>query len=263
MQRFRARSCFLLLSIAILPFAAQAQSAGQFELPEPVRSPALELNQEKIDSVTGDARLNLGVPRFAWSALRPGTASGILADPEPGQGPQPKAVSGYEFPSAGRQFRFWAMNTFGPVPIVANAALAGIDTGREEPPEWDSDGRGKGFAKRWGSGMGVNAINQTTLMLISAATRQDPIYYRCACSGFGPRVGHAFKMSFAGRSRSGNMVFSPAKLMAPFAGAMVSRSVWYPDRYDYRDGARAGALSLGLSIAWNVAREFILPAPKW
>jgi hypothetical protein len=263
MLRSRAKRCALLVSMALFPIAVKAQIAGQIDLPEPVRSAALELNQEKLAQGTEDARLNLVVPRFAGSALRPGTASGILADPEPGQGPQPTAASRYAFPSAGKQFRFWAMNTFGPVPIIANAALAGIDTGREEPPEWDSDGRGKGFAKRWGSGMGVNAINQTTLMLISAATRQDPIYYRCACSGFGPRVGHALKMSFAGRSRSGNMVFSPAKLMGPFAGAMVSRSVWYPDRYDYRDGARAGALSLGLSIAWNVAREFVLPAPKW
>jgi hypothetical protein len=203
-----------------------------------------------------------GLADALFAQNRPGTASGILADNASAPAPQSQDVAaGYTFPSAEKQFRFYANNVVGPFTLVSAAAIGAIDHGRNEPPEWGQGG--VGFGRRYGSILGVNAINQTTLMLISAASRQDPIYYRCDCSGFGPRLKHALASGFTARNRRGQRVFSPAKLVAPFAGPMVSRTVWYPDRYGPGDGARAGAMALGFALAWNVAREFVLPAPKW
>lgn len=207
------------------------------------------------------------LPGKAVAQDMPGTASGIRADASDPQGTKPDALAAkpasgaYTFPSGGQQAKYWARNIFGPVALAGYGASAAIDHGRNEPPEW-GDG-GKGFARRYGTAAGSNAISQTSLMLLSAAMRQDPIYYRCDCTGAGPRLGHAIKMSFMGRNRNGNKVFSFAKLASPWAGPMVSRSTWYPERYGPRDGATAGAIALGVNIGWNIAREFFLPAPKW
>ena len=122
---------------------------------------------------------------------------------------------------------------------------------------------GEGFGRRFGNSLATTAINQTSLALISEATRQDPIYYRCPCNGFGPRLKHVFKMTFMARNRSGDLVFSPGKTFSPFVGPMVTRNTLYPDRYGPGDAAISGAYGVGASMAWNFAREFFLPAKRW
>jgi hypothetical protein len=87
--------------------------------------------------------------------------------------------------------------------------------------------------------------------------KQDPMYYRCGCSGVGPRIGHAIKMTFMSRNRSGALVFAPPKIVSPFVGPLVTRNTIYPSRFDSSNAATAGAYYLAGSIGWNLVREFI------
>lgn len=205
-------------------------------------------------------------PVMAQDASRPGEASGMFAERTPAEAPRRQTgtaqpSSAYTFPSDARLTKFWAMNTFGPVGVLRSAASAALQFGANTPREWGQDW--EGYGQRFGTALATNAINQSTLSLVSAVTQQDPIYYRCPCTGFGPRLGHVIKMTFMARNRAGQMVFSPAKVIAPFSGNLVTRSTLYPDNYGPADGARSGVYSLGGNVGWNFLREFILKAPRW
>jgi hypothetical protein len=58
-------------------------------------------------------------------------------------------------------------------------------------------------------------------------------------------------------NRSGNLTFSPAKIIAPFTGPAVTRHTYYPDRFGWGNVGSAGGYYLAGSVAWNMVREFI------
>ena len=65
----------------------------------------------------------------------------------------------YVFPSERERFRRYILSTVGPWRLARTAASAGVDQWRDQPEEW---GQGaKGFGKRYASGFGQNAIQQT------------------------------------------------------------------------------------------------------
>src|SRR5262245_58919662 len=128
------------------------------------------------------------------------------------------------------------------------------------PSDWDGF---SGWSKRFGSAAMANATNQGSLVFLSAAWDQDPRYYRCPCSGTGPRLKHALKMTFMSRNRSGDAVFAPPKLIFVFPGPVVTRNTIWPSRFGTSDGIRVGFFSLGAVAGWNVAREFFLKAKPW
>jgi hypothetical protein len=182
--------------------------------------------------------------------------------PEPQASRLAPESAGYRFPSGRQQFEFWALNAFGPLTVAGSVVSAAwgqwvID----EPPEWPSGG--EGFAKRFGASSATTAITETSLSLLSAATRQDSRYYRCPCSGLGPRLTHSIKMTFMARRPDGSAVFSVAKTVSPFVGPLVTRTTIYPDRYSYGDGALSGAYAVLMNAGWNLAYEFVLKAPGW
>jgi hypothetical protein len=174
--------------------------------------------------------------------------------------PAPAAVSVYTFPSRTELTDYWLWNVVGPKAWFGGAFTASwktwVDT---SPTEWH---RGAdGWRKRFGVALIDNSINQSSLMLLSSAMGQDPRYYRCACTGFWPRTKHAFKMSFEGRNHNGDAVFSPAKIIAPFTGPVVTHSTFYPARFGPSDGLSPYYLVGG--VAWNFFREFFGKSPSW
>jgi hypothetical protein len=191
-----------------------------------------------------------------------GTAPGTTVNKPtpPATAPAPAAVSGYSFPSGTDLTDYWLWNVVGPKAWIGGAFTASwktwVDT---SPTEWH---RGAdGWRKRFGVALIDNSINQTSLQLLSRAMGQDPMYYRCACTGFWPRTKHAFKMSYMGRNHNGDAVFSPAKLIAPFTGPVVTRSTFYPSRFGPSDGLSPYYL-VG-SVAWNFVREFFGKSRPW
>jgi hypothetical protein len=152
--------------------------------------------------------------------------------------------------------RYWFKNTIGPKALIGGAFTASWNQWiADSPREWTKDA--KGWGQRFGSGLLDNGINTTSLVWLSRATGQDPRYRRCDCTGFGPRLGHAIRLTFSGYNRSGNLTFSPAKIVAPFTGPMVTRNTYYPDRFGWGNVGSAGGYYLAGSVGWNIVREFI------
>ncbi|HKN20054.1 MAG TPA: hypothetical protein VJX73_01485 [Terracidiphilus sp.] len=154
----------------------------------------------------------------------------------------------------------YAFDAFGPNPIAAAGATAGINQWTNSPPEW---GQGvEGFGKRFGSDYAIAAIGTTARYGLAEAFREDTLYYRCECSGPFPRLRHAVISTLTGRrGQDGHRVFSISALAAPYAGSMIAVHLWYPDRFDAKDAFRMGNYSLLSYMGGNIALEFFYSGP--
>jgi hypothetical protein len=75
--------------------------------------------------------------------------------------------------------------------------------------------------------------------------------------GVGARVKDALLQNITSRTKSGKRIISAPRLVGIYTGAVVSRETWYPDRYSYKDGLRAGTGTLLTGFGINLLREFV------
>ena len=187
-----------------------------------------------------------------------GQGQGVCCVPAAGRakpGPPAATIKPYVFPTSGEMNRFWLKNTLGPKAWIGGAFTASWNQWvSNSPSQWASDRTA--WAQRFGTALLDNGINTTSLVWISRATHQDPRYRRCDCTGLKPRTWHAVKMAFMSFNRDGDTVFSPAKLISPFTGPLVTRNFVYPANHDTKDALHGGPYYFIGGIAWNVVREF-------
>lgn len=161
----------------------------------------------------------------------------------------------YVFPTNREIGTYWLRNVLGPKAFIGATITASFNTWvNVTPDEW---GHRRGWGKRFGVAFLDNSMNETARELLSIAMNQDPLYYRCDCTGTWARTKHAIKLSFMARNSSGAYVFAPPKIVSPFVGPLVTRNTIYPSRFGSSDAARAGAYGLAASVGWNIVREFI------
>jgi hypothetical protein len=173
--------------------------------------------------------------------------------------PQSK-LKGYVRPTQKVKLVNYLFDAYGPFPLVGAALVAGVNQADGTPREWGG-GIG-GFGRRWGSNYGIGAITTTTRYGMAEMLREDTLYYRCQCTGFFPRFGHALISTFTGRrGEDGHRVFSVPSLVAPYVGEMVAVYAWYPSRYDAKDAFRQANYSLLAYAGGNVALEFFPSGP--
>ncbi len=179
---------------------------------------------------------------------------------KPTASPGATASTTYVFPTSGQMNRYWLRNTIGLEAFVGATFTASWRQWiSDSPSDWAKDATG--FGQRYGTAFLDNAINTTSLVWISRAMGQDPRYRRCDCTGLWPRTGHAIKLAFMSYNRNGSLVFSPAKIVQPFTGPLVTRNTIYPDRFGTSDAFSGGGYYFAGSVAWNWVREFIWK--KW
>lgn len=170
------------------------------------------------------------------------------------------APAAYHRPTEREKLRNFAFDAFGPYPLVTAAVGALYGQARNKPPDW---GQGwDSFGARFGSDYGEQLITTGARYALAEVFREDTIYYRCSCTGFGARLKYALISTVtARRGDDGHRVFSLAALGAPYAGSMSAALGWYPRRYNAMDGFRIGNYNLASAAATNVAIEFIYGGP--
>jgi hypothetical protein len=196
--------------------------------------------------------------------LRPSAAQTVL--PAPGAEPenfapvpsQPTFM--YVRPTPKTRLKNLGLDAIGPYPLAGSALAAGINQSTNTVPEWLQSFAG--YSRRFGSDFGVAAIGTTTRYGLSELFREDSLYYRCRCSGFGPRLNHAVLSTFtARRGEDGHTVFSIPSLIAPYAGTMGAVYGWYPERYGAQDAFRMGHYALLALVGSNIVLEFVYAGP--
>jgi hypothetical protein len=144
---------------------------------------------------------------------------------------------------------------FGPYALARTVVGAGIGTARNSPEEWG--GQWEGFGRRVASGLGKNAIKQTTIYALDESFKIDSKFYRSQKRDFGSKVKNALVSPFTARSESGKRVFGVSRVVGTYTASIIAAETWYPKRYSYKNGLRSGTISLGLNAAFNLFKEFI------
>ena len=262
--------CLIALSLS-LSAVASAQKLEPDEDSQAVTSTTSALNEtdptagqqvDKDGQVSGP-EVSVDSAPGSPDAGTPGTTGGNVSTPSTTARTKPTTTA-YTFPTGSEMTHYWVKNVVGPKAAVGAAFTASWKTWVDQSPdEWHRGA--SGWSKRLGTAALDNAINTSSLVLLSRAMGQDPRFYRCDCSGFFPRTGHAFKLVFTSRNRNGNSVFAPAKIISPFTGPLVTRSTIYPDSFGPSDAFRGGSGPYYLvgTFAWNMIREFIWRGSNW
>jgi hypothetical protein len=162
----------------------------------------------------------------------------------------------YVFPDHSERFKRYLKSTAGPFALVRTGVSAGINQWNDSPEEW---GQGmKGYGKRYASGFGRNAIQQTVTYGLDEALHLDTGFQRSRREGFFPRLKDALAQNVTSRTRSGKRVVSAPRLVGVYSGAIIAAETWYPERYSYKDGFRSGTMTLLTGFGINALREFVV-----
>lgn len=168
----------------------------------------------------------------------------------------PRPIPPYQPPTESARFHDYLWNAFGPLGFGENLFVAGLHQLNREPPDW-REGM-TGYGERLGSAAGITAAQETARFGIAEVTHEDTRYFRCTCSGFFPRLGHAAISTLtARRENDGHTVFSYANLLAPYVGSTTAVYAWYPSRYGMKDAFRMGNYSLLGNLGGNISLEFL------
>src|SRR5262249_12192903 len=108
------------------------------------------------------------------------------------------ASTTYVFPTDRQMGAYWVPKCSWPKVFIGATFTASWNTWVHlTPDEW---GHRRGWGKRFGVAYLDNSMTQPSLVLLPLAMNQDPMYYRCDCSGAWARTRHAIKMSFMSRN---------------------------------------------------------------
>lgn len=162
---------------------------------------------------------------------------------------------GYTRPNAEVRFKRYLNDTVGPVGLVRTFAPAAVNTWRNSPEEW---GKGwKGFGKRSASNFGRNFLERSAMYGLDEALKLDSHYYRAKGKSTGARIRNAVISPVTARTVSGKRVIGIPRLAGTYAASIVAAETWYPNRFDWKDGVRSGTISLGVSVGFNLLKEFV------
>jgi hypothetical protein len=174
----------------------------------------------------------------------------------PDQGAKQSTTKPFVFPTRRERFNRYVRSVVGPSALLRSGVLAGINQWKDSPEEWEQGV--SGYGKRFASSFGRNAVQQTIIYGLDSALGLDTGFRRSGRKGFWPRVTHALAENITSRTKSGKRVISVPRITGAYVSGVISREAWYPERYNYKDGLRAGNNSLLTGFALNLVREFVV-----
>lgn len=167
-----------------------------------------------------------------------------------------RQTTAYTRPNAEKRFKKYINRTFGAYAFLGYAVQSGFSQITDSPEEWENNA--KGYARRFGSAVGRNAIKETAVYGLDEALKLDSNFYRSGKKKFGDRIANAFLSTFTARRANGKRVVGAPRLIGTYAASIIAAETWYPKRFDYKDGLRLGTISLGVNLGVNVLKEFFL-----
>jgi hypothetical protein len=143
---------------------------------------------------------------------------------------------------------------FSPLSLLQDAgeiAYAQLDN---NPKEW---GQGwHGLWRRSADNVGYDAIRNSFLFGLNAASGEDPRYFRMGQGNFFLRTGYAISQPMVGHADGGRKVLPWVRFAATFGVAFLSNA-WYPNRIsDTRHALMRGVYTLGTDATKSFSYEF-------
>jgi hypothetical protein len=153
------------------------------------------------------------------------------------------------------RFQLYLLSVGGPVPLLGEAAGAGIGQWKNTPPEW---GQGWGaYGERYGSNLAYNGVRQSITYGASIAFLEDTRYFASGKHGIWGRTRYALLSTFTARHPDGRQSFSVSSVSGVM-GASAIASIWGPDSWKgVHNIADNAGISFGATAALNIVREFL------
>ena len=153
------------------------------------------------------------------------------------------------------RFQIYLLSVGGPVPLLGEAAGAGISQWKNAPPEWGQGWRA--YGERYGSNLAYNGVRQTITYGASIALHEDTRYFASGKHGVWNRTGYALLSTFTARRPNGQQSFSFSSV-GGVIGASGIASIWGPRSWQgFNNIAENAGVSFGATAALNVVREFL------
>lgn len=154
-----------------------------------------------------------------------------------------------------KRFHLYLFSLVGPVPVLAEAAGAGLSQWRNTPKEW---GQGWGaYDERFESSLAYNGVRETITYGTSFLFHEDNRYFASHRHGIWARTRYAVAHTVIARHPDGRQAFSVSSVVGVL-GASGAASVWGPRSWEGVDGiARNAGISFAATAAFNVVREFL------
>lgn len=184
------------------------------------------------------------------------TKDGVLQSDTNKQPPDaPAPPVDYVRPDGKTRFKRYVNSVVGPVALGRQIARAGFATWQNSPEEWGP--HWDGFGRRVASGFGKNVIKQSVTYGLDETLKLDSHFYRSKKKDMGSRLTNALISPVTARNANGKRVIGIPRLVGTYSSSIIAAETWYPNRYDYKDGLKNGTMSLGLSVGFNLIKEFI------
>lgn len=186
--------------------------------------------------------------KFAWFALFALCPAALPGQLVPTATPDSPAldVSG--------KLNYYADKVFSPLALLQDSGEIAYAHLHNNPKEW-----GEGWHGLWRRGadnVGYDAIRNTFMLSLNAASREDPRYFRLGEGNFFQRTGYAVAQPMVGHADGGKKVLPWVRFAATFGVAFLSNA-WYPDRMnDTRHALLRGVYTLGTDATKNFSYEF-------
>jgi len=154
-----------------------------------------------------------------------------------------------------KRFQLYVVSTAGPVPLLGEAAGAGIGQWENSPKEW---GQGWGaYGERFGSNLAYNGVRQTITYATSIVFHEDNRYFASHKHGFWARTGYAVLSTVTARHPDGSRNFSVSSVTG-VVGASAISSIWGPGSWKGIENiGRNAGVSFGATAGFNIVREFL------
>ena len=154
-----------------------------------------------------------------------------------------------------RRFHLYLASTVGPVPILAEAAGAGIGQWENSPKEW---GQGwDAYGERFGSNLAYNGVRGTITYGTSILFHEDNRYYASHKHGVWARSRYAVLSTFTARNPDGRTTFSISSVTG-VVGAGAIASIWGPDSWKgVGNISHNTGISFAATAGFNLVREFL------
>ena len=163
-------------------------------------------------------------------------------------------AANYTRPDADKRFKRFVNDTVGPFAWVGVGASAAFSTAADTPKEWGRTT--EGFGRRFASNFGKTVIRNTVIYGMDEAFKLDSHYYRSTKRDAGSRVKNAFLSTVTARTAKGKRTIGLPRIIGTYSANMIATQVWYPARYDWKEGVKTGSISLGVNALFNLVKEF-------
>jgi hypothetical protein len=141
-----------------------------------------------------------------------------------------------------------------PGAYASSLGEAGIVQALNYPSAWG--GGLEGFGRRTASQYGLLVIQNSIHDGGAAVLGYEPRYFRCQCTGFIHRTGHALEMTFLTYDRHGHKRLDLPQLVGAYGSGIVS-TYWSPRTFSpLVQGVQTGHLQFGFVGAMHMVQEF-------